>query len=545
MTVLSLRFPAGRFHATPWGRHVNEGGTEWPPAPWRLLRALLAVWYAKASEVPEGTMRRLFERLAEAPPAYTLPPASLGHTRHYLPFNEGSNEKRTKVFDAFIHLPEETPLLCHWDVDLEPEERRALAILLERLSYFGRAESLVEARLLDPAVDLVSAPNTRPLRDGDKLPPGTEIVRLLAPLPMGDYVRWREGYLAAAAQFALTQSGAVPGERKASKSKKSAPPALPPDLFAALHADTGELQATGWALPPGSQPVAYVRSSRAFDPAPVRRRSISSAKALPTVARYALASAVLPRLTAAVSVADRVHQSLVKWSRSHPVFTGLDEIGQPRRGHDHAHLFCEVSDRRDTITHLTVYAREGFDPSALLALRQLNKVWGHGGHDIQLVLLGVGQPGDFAGSESKAGQSAILQTATEWMSLTPFVPTRHEKFGAGRAPKLDATGRQVGSAAHDLLRLLRLHWPDTEPEIVADELTSSTHPPLRWLQFQHRRTTGDGLRGSQRGHGYRVRFNREVAGPIAVGYGAHFGLGLFQPAAVSSIAVAAAVEGAF
>ena len=37
--TIKLTFPGGRYHATPWGRHVNEGVPEWPPSPWRLLRA--------------------------------------------------------------------------------------------------------------------------------------------------------------------------------------------------------------------------------------------------------------------------------------------------------------------------------------------------------------------------------------------------------------------------------------------------------------------------------------------------------------------------
>jgi CRISPR-associated protein Csb2 len=62
MLALAIRFPAGRFHATPWGRHVNEGAAEWPPSPWRLLRALVATWKRKldadpgcSREVVEGT----------------------------------------------------------------------------------------------------------------------------------------------------------------------------------------------------------------------------------------------------------------------------------------------------------------------------------------------------------------------------------------------------------------------------------------------------------------------------------------------------------
>ena len=61
MITLSLRFLAGRFHATPWGHHVNEGCAEWPPSPWRLLRSLVAAWQAKLA----GLWRRLAPHLPE------------------------------------------------------------------------------------------------------------------------------------------------------------------------------------------------------------------------------------------------------------------------------------------------------------------------------------------------------------------------------------------------------------------------------------------------------------------------------------------------
>ena len=51
MPIIKLNFPAGRMHATPWGRHVNEGAVEWPPSPWRILRALVATWHLKAMTV--------------------------------------------------------------------------------------------------------------------------------------------------------------------------------------------------------------------------------------------------------------------------------------------------------------------------------------------------------------------------------------------------------------------------------------------------------------------------------------------------------------
>src|SRR5437867_3663314 len=52
--TLLLRFPGRRYHATPWGHHVNEGLIEWPPSPWRLLRALLATGYTKLGWPADG-----------------------------------------------------------------------------------------------------------------------------------------------------------------------------------------------------------------------------------------------------------------------------------------------------------------------------------------------------------------------------------------------------------------------------------------------------------------------------------------------------------
>jgi len=55
---------------------------------------------------------------------------------------------------------------------------------------------------------------------------------------------------------------------------------------------------------------------------------------------------------------------------------------------------------------------------------------------------------------------------------------------------------------------------------------ASGRPMVRWLEFQTRRfkgTSGKGLAG------FEIEFGEPVAGPIAVGFGCHFGLGLFMP----------------
>jgi CRISPR-associated protein Csb2 len=52
----------------------------------------------------------------------------------------------------------------------------------------------------------------------------------------------------------------------------------------------------------------------------------------------------------------------------------------------------------------------------------------------------------------------------------------------------------------------------------------------RWLDFRRERRHGEGRKVARGlGYGFRIRFPDVVRGPIALGYGAHFGLGLFVP----------------
>jgi CRISPR-associated protein Csb2 len=510
MTALELRFIAGRFHATPWGRHVNEGAVEWPPSPWRILRALIATWHLKARDaVSLNTVTALISRLAETRPRFALPAARTGHCRHYMPYNDGKNKKTTKVFDTFVQMNPNDPVIVVWDVILEPAQMEALKTLAVRIGFFGRAESLVEARVTD-AKDIHT--NAVPFSEGEPLGPQLEVVRLLTAMPPEDYLEWREAFIEGAT--------AALGVKPTAAQRRSLP-RVPECLFAALHADTSELQAAGWSQPPGSAQAAYIRYTNAFASIPrVIRKQRSE---LPAVARYAIVSAAPPRLTQTISVANRVHEALCKWSGQAPVFTGCDLSGQQLLDHQHAHVFCESNGSRDAITHLTVWARGGFDERACLALRRLNRVWGHGGHDLRLVLLGIGGTGTFP-------DCRLFGSAKIWRSQTPFVSTRYAKTYRDGRPKMDAGGWQIGSAANDLLRLLSLN-PEIGPITLHTEAGIEVESRLlRCTQFQTVRHDGGGSRGNAQAAAFTLTLEREWEGPLALGYGSHFGLGLFVPA---------------
>lgn len=508
MIAIALRFPCGRFHATPWGRHVNEGAVEWPPSPWRFLRALIATWHLKDRErISEETIRALVHQLASARPSFWLPRASTGHTRHYMPYIEGRNEKRTKVFDTFVHIEE--PLRLFWPVEIDASARRALEILLDHLGYFGRGESVVDAWLCNG--DALS-PNALPLEPNASPAPTHEIVPLLAPMPPQSFTSWRE------AQRPESNTPEGRGRRRAVHGQIC----LAETIFDALLADTGDLQKSGWNLPPGSEQVPYIRDRLALQPEPLPRPRARTAE--PSVARFAIASQVLPRITQAVSVGERVHDSLVKISNGAPVFSGRLASGEPMRDHQHAHIFCDPGGERDAIGVITIYAPMRFDRDAVRALKSLRCVWGHGGHDLQLVLLALCEVEDFAPDAPIFGRSQI------WQSLTPFVPTRHPKYHRDGREKLDAEGWHIGSPRQDLRRLIIESGKPAPTKIEALAAANINGRKLRWLQFQRRRQRGEGVHVGEFGYGFRLTFANALDGPLALGFGAHFGLGLFVPA---------------
>lgn len=550
MTTLQLLFPAGRYHATPWGRNPNEGEVEWPPSPWRLLRALVAVWHRRAAgEIEASVMEGLLAALASELPCYRLPQPTLSHTRHYMPDPAEKQDGEFKprlTFDAAYQLPADAPLCVIWrGLTLPRAQEEALRLLASRLTFLGRAESWADARVIP---DDAAGYDAEPVEEGQAVEPGWERVELLAPLSPDAYSRVRAGWIAArveeelgAARRKLLQRGQDPGGAKLSvKQRQALDSELPEGMLAVLEAEASALQKQGWTLPPGTRRVVYVRRPRQEAPRPVRVRpparaaSAAPEGALPQVARFAVTTRVPLRLTTGLLMAEKVHRHLVRLTegRPAPVFTGQDAVSRaPLADHQHAHLFWEGWGRPDGgVTHLTIYAPMGFDDVACEVLRQLPTAGLHDLGDLRLALIGLGSAADFAGLRGEAGQCPLLVESAVWRSVTPFVPTRLPKFTRAGAPRLDeVSGLQKGSPEHDLRRLVEAAGLPSllAVEPVAAGRVGGAETP--WHHFRTQRIHGEGSRGRSAGHGFRLRFAAPVRGPLALGYAAHFGLGLFGP----------------
>lgn len=497
MLTLRFEFPLRRYHATPWGHHVNEGLVEWPPSPWRILRALIATGYNKLgwSAVPE-TMRAVVERLAARPPTFRVPRAAAGHTRHYMPKGMSKGiPVPALVIDAFVEP--EGALLVDWDVALDDAQHALLGELLRHLSYLGRAESRVIASLIDgiaPAGD-----GQVPVERSAEPSPNSEPVRLMAPLPWVEYERWVDG---------------VDG--------------APADLLTALQLGTDELQAAGWNLPPGSQELVYWRPRQAMTPTAPARAS-SRAPSNETLAMFALASDhkrdVLPLIERALPTMERFRAALlahvgdVQRGGGCCELTGKDANRRPLRGeeaHQHAH-YIPLSlggGRPARIDHILVYSPMGFGPRARRAFGSLRRLRDRDDErdSLTVSLVGLGDREMFV--RTTARPVPELQPATRWESRTPFVPPRYLKprgadslEGQVRAELEARKCRLVGDVtvrdpAHDedarrFRRFARVRHGKDAPPPGCFHLSFELAEPLR--------------------------------GPLTLGWGAHFGLGLFVP----------------
>lgn len=532
MPTLLLRFPGGRYHATPWGHHVNEGLVEWPPSPWRLLRALIGCGYATQgwAEVPAAG-RRLVEALAATLPRYRLPAVSVAHSRHFMPltiFDKG-REKTTLVFDAWADVGDGA-LAVRWDCELDPEARALLAVLAGHLGYLGRSESWVEAELLADAVETAEHFDAYPHHEGRRAARGWEQVSLVAAEPADLYGAWRTAAVEEAlAPLALPEGKKKPG-KKLETARAAAIAPYPADLVDCLQRDSAWWKAHRWSQPPGSRRVLYWRRSDALSVGPPALAASPSPRPVTTML-LALTSpsgsrTALPTVSRVLPQAELLHRALIGRVGSGtrvdcPELTGKDESGQPLKGHRHAHVWPVDLDADGHLDHVIIHAPMGLAGAAQRAVRGLRRTWTKGGvGELQVALAGQGDLDDLRALSAplSEGICALLgkeEGARAWVSVSPLVLPRYQKPRGANTLQ-----GQVNS------ELVSRGFPLASVEVRPwDDQTLPLRHAVRVRRFPGRPPPVDA------GFAVRLVFDQPVRGPISIGYGAHFGLGLFAAVA--------------
>ncbi len=488
MHTVELTFSTGRFHATPWGRNVNEGEPEWPPSPFRLARALVDAAHRKRREVAAapGRLEAVLAAVAE-PARIVVPAARPSHIRFYQRQGDKNPANRKKIFDPFVAVEPERPVWIGFAGEAAPETLDDLAALLEVLDYFGRSESWVTARLLRGTVETPEGYAVFEPGDGD----GVDLACL----------RPRDETLALVARLRGASGGKGRGRRRK---------AWPDDWLGAIALSSGDLLDLGLSDHPA---LAWRRFARVGAEARPRRRGRRVFAGDFREARYALHAPVLPRVVDTVPVAEQVRRKLMgihkkvmngDESRVSPLFSGKGPDGRPAKGHVHARFLPLDEDGDGFVDHLLVRVGRPFDGTELLALDRLTSLWQrHGRPDVRLVLEAL-------------HREPATRPATRFVSATPYVTHRHPKrHPGGYAGWIDDEIRRE-------LALLGL----PEPVSIARIAETQTPHPVRWAEFRRSRKG----RRPVPGHGRVLEFGEPVNGPFALGALAHFGLGLFVPA---------------
>ncbi len=552
MFALVFRFPAGRYHATPWGRNVNEADVAWPPEPWRLLRTLIAAYWRKGDRErwPEEYLAGLIDTLAGSLPVYRLPEGAIhAHTRHYMPIGtiDKGREKTSLVFDAFVRLPERGMVVAAWqDVTLEGDLFALATDLAAAIGYLGRAESWTECEAL---ADWRDEANCGPVDTGFSGDP----VRLLAPFQPETYATERRRLIAGARERIRTSAKKPSSPKKPEtvvakvfQSRRSGMDTLPKRLVDALNLDTADYQDRGWSRPPAAREVVYAREAKVAAGVMSRvsaRRGGSGAKPkpLPTVARFLLAGRPRPRIEDTVRIGELMRLAALSqfgWrydsakGRKIPKapwqVSGRDTDGNRLKDPAHVHAFWlpEDTDSDGLIDHVSVFIASGIDDDVRARLDRITRLWlppkqraeeveveDASAMEWRLALEGFGQPPDF--SEG----ARIFGTSARWRSVTPFLAAGHLKT-AGHAGEARRLIRRRGMDT-------RLGFSVADVSVTELQEISSGGTGRRAIHFHRFRSRGREEQPDATGALLDIVFPKPVEGPIVLGYGSHFGLGLF------------------
>ena len=137
---ITVRFTAGQYSARPWGAKRGYDRHEWPPSPYRIVRAAAAAWKYNLPDIAEDRFYALVQRLASELPLFCLP--RVGRAAGGVCEDGGAAGLAAWRIDpgAALHIV--------WPgAALSGGERQTLSTILGHVHYLGRTESWCEMRL--------------------------------------------------------------------------------------------------------------------------------------------------------------------------------------------------------------------------------------------------------------------------------------------------------------------------------------------------------------------------------------------------------------
>lgn len=255
----------------------------------------------------------------------------------------------------------------------------------------------------------------------------------------------------------------------------------------------------------------------------------------------------LPPITRTLPQAEHLHRQLrrrIKYLTDHsPVLSGRDVLGQPpTTAHEHAHILPLDLDEDGHLEHILIWAPMGLYQTAQTAIRAVRQTVMKGG------------VGELEGAFDAAGDLASLRQlsgrlgrfveqllgppegGSEWVSLTPFIAPRHLKRNGKNTLEGLVCAELASRGLPGAISIEPLSGPGigaTVQGTTAGEEGAGEAPRLSRLMLNRFRHFVRVRRAGppppvDRGYAIRLRFAEPTPGPICLGYGSHYGLGLFR-----------------
>ena len=569
-------FPLGRFHATPWKAFpYDDPYGEWPPSPWRLLRAVIARSYQLERETgtPNNEDRaRLVTAFAGSLISWHLPEFSWRGpgVRQYQPAEFkwgypqptklkliGVNSQLRDVFksDFITVLPmPKGEKRDYTEVECFNAKCRSLKVvqvfdkkLLKMIRDHGKQKHCAKRIIKRYPPDFRSY-NTTKVQDSFWLTPPEfdPIVWILKSAEWSEFSRnILSKCLARMTYFGRAESiteircvEKLPPNVDINCVLENTPssgsvPVLALTLDATLkqvQAVTDDPSTAKSTVPPGAQWLYAKRPARPpVKLPPPKWRSKKPVQFL----QFAIGTRVSPPRKSVVVLTQRFRGRVIReflggsWQRASMeqreaarLLTGKEADGKPLQDHQHPHVRFGILFDKETnkATRLIVWRDQPFTDAEQRAILSAAE------QELQIMFSRAGRNDPWTvrlvplDSQVPPPRGFDAQTYGRWETAIPYVPPRHMYDRQGRVKPEETPEEQLQ------LELKRRGFDTSKLMVEVD------HGMSEWIRVHRpRRSQDDPTNTDKRGYHVSLTFETPVRGPIAAGHSSHFGLGLFVP----------------
>jgi CRISPR-associated protein Csb2 len=469
--IIKISLLTHQYHGNAWHHAHCEGLIDYPPAPWRILRSIVAGSY-NVNNAPEhqAVLKQLLWKMAQVLPTYYLPPTAYLQWRSPRPQvqKDATITPGKTLYSACLILPEnDSAIYCNYDIDCTALEKSILTQVMEGITYLGRRESPAVWEL----VEEMPKPNAYPEQSGTRV--------VATPIStLSEEELWSCLNLSAADVFQQHKQAVFPGVKQ--RTYKLEPAIVHPD-------------------------------SQSNRPRLMPKRVLISVH-----------SAVKVSVSQAVYLCEGLHQRLVK---THPetVFTGMD-MGLKNNSHDHAFI-TPICDRNGRwIEYIELYSQQGFSPSAINAIANVRPVrldqW------IRFDL------SDF--SQSSEQHSCWESITPMFLTRYPVMRDGRPKMIAGTAYQKDCPEHQALKYLQFLPHLDFKGDSSFEefPTGLGMKVNGKLVAVCKcnaWIGAGKMLNNSHGKLSLDKGFRVRIEFAQPVSSPISLGYRCHYGSGILSP----------------